>query len=67
MSKADLDPQQPAQVPRALLGRIAAPATRIVSLTVTEKGYCHDPATGTYRCRNGYAATRLTAEPTTSD
>ena len=31
---------------RLLLGRIAAPATRIVSLTVTEKGYCHHPATG---------------------
>ena len=29
-----------------LLGRIADPATRIVSLTVTEKGYCHHPATG---------------------
>jgi len=26
--------------------RLAAPATRIVTLTVTEKGYCHDPATG---------------------
>ena len=26
--------------------RMASPATRIVSLTVTEKGYCHDPATG---------------------
>jgi fructuronate reductase len=26
--------------------RLAAPGTRIVSLTVTEKGYCHDPATG---------------------
>jgi len=26
--------------------RIAAPATRIVSLTVTEKGYCHLPASG---------------------
>ncbi len=26
--------------------RLADPATRIVSLTVTEKGYCHDPATG---------------------
>ena len=24
--------------------RLADPATRIVSLTVTEKGYCHDPA-----------------------
>ena len=26
--------------------RIAAPATQVVTLTVTEKGYCHDPATG---------------------
>ncbi len=31
---------------QALLDLIAAPATRIVSLTVTEKGYCHSPATG---------------------
>ncbi len=29
-----------------LLGVMAAPATRIISLTITEKGYCHDPATG---------------------
>ncbi len=33
--------------PAALLARMAAPDTKIVSLTVTEKGYCHDPATGT--------------------
>jgi fructuronate reductase len=26
--------------------RLTAAATRIVSLTITEKGYCHDPATG---------------------
>lgn len=32
--------------PRALVARLAAPQTKIVSLTVTEKGYCHDPATG---------------------
>lgn len=32
--------------PLAVLERIAAPATRILSLTVTEKGYCHDPASG---------------------
>ncbi|PZU93270.1 MAG: mannitol dehydrogenase [Chelatococcus sp.] len=32
--------------PAALVARLAAPATRIVSLTVTEKGYCHDPASG---------------------
>ena len=35
--------------PGAVLERIAAPATRIVSLTVTEKGYCHDPATRALR------------------
>ncbi len=29
-----------------LLQLMADPATRIVSLTITEKGYCHDPATG---------------------
>ncbi len=29
-----------------LLRLMADPAIRIVSLTVTEKGYCHDPATG---------------------
>jgi len=29
-----------------LIAALADPRTRIVSLTVTEKGYCHDPATG---------------------
>lgn len=29
-----------------LLARVAAPSTRIISLTVTEKGYGHNPATG---------------------
>ncbi|KQY14117.1 mannitol dehydrogenase family protein [Rhizobium sp. Root482] len=33
--------------PEAVLSRMADAATRIVSLTVTEKGYCHNPATGT--------------------
>ncbi len=32
--------------PAAVIAAIADPATHIVSLTVTEKGYCHDPATG---------------------
>ena len=32
--------------PRAVLDAMADPAVRIVSLTVTEKGYCHEPATG---------------------
>jgi len=32
--------------PEAVIAAMAAPTTRIVSLTVTEKGYCHVPATG---------------------
>lgn len=32
--------------PQAVLDAMAAPAVRIVSLTVTEKGYCHEPSTG---------------------
>jgi fructuronate reductase len=32
--------------PEALIRAMSDPAVRIVSLTVTEKGYCHDPATG---------------------
>ena len=32
--------------PVQLIARMADPATRIVSLTVTEKGYCHTPQTG---------------------
>ncbi|WP_119157351.1 mannitol dehydrogenase family protein [Caldimonas tepidiphila] len=35
--------------PRAVLEDIAHPDARIVSLTVTEKGYCHDPASGRLR------------------
>ncbi|HEX2135386.1 MAG TPA: mannitol dehydrogenase family protein [Microvirga sp.] len=35
--------------PEALLQAMSDPGVRIVSLTVTEKGYCHDPATGTLR------------------
>jgi len=32
--------------PAALIAAMADPAVKIVTLTVTEKGYCHDPATG---------------------
>ena len=32
--------------PGALLTAMCNPSVKIVSLTVTEKGYCHDPATG---------------------
>jgi fructuronate reductase len=38
-------PENPARV----IARIADPAVKIVSLTVTEKGYCHDAATGRLR------------------
>jgi fructuronate reductase len=31
--------------PEALLGALTDPAVKIVTLTVTEKGYCYDPAT----------------------
>ena len=32
--------------PEQLIARMADPTTRIVTLTVTEKGYCHTPQTG---------------------
>lgn len=32
--------------PAAVVDKMADPATRVVSLTVTEKGYCRDPASG---------------------
>ena len=32
--------------PAALVAQMAAENIKIVSLTITEKGYCHDPATG---------------------
>ena len=34
------------QAPAALIEALCRPSVAIVSLTVTEKGYCHDPATG---------------------
>lgn len=32
--------------PAAVLAAMADPAVNVVTMTVTEKGYCHDPATG---------------------
>lgn len=32
--------------PQAVLAALCAAETRIVTLTITEKGYCHDPASG---------------------
>jgi fructuronate reductase len=40
-----LDVRVAPEDPAALLDAIAAPTTHVVTLTVTEKGYCHDPAT----------------------
>jgi fructuronate reductase len=44
----------------SVLDRIAAPTTRIVTVTVTEKGYRHDPASG--RLRPDDSETRADAE-----
>lgn len=38
--------------PAALVKVMADPAIKIVSMTVTEKGYCHDPATGNLNMEN---------------
>lgn len=35
--------------PDAVLAAMARPGVRIVSMTITEKGYCHNPATGMLR------------------
>ncbi|SLN47104.1 Mannitol 2-dehydrogenase [Pseudoruegeria aquimaris] len=37
------------EAPEAVLAAMADPAARIVSLTITEKGYCHSPSTGRLR------------------
>lgn len=38
--------------PEAVLAAMCDPAVKIVSLTITEKGYCHEPATGRLRLDN---------------
>lgn len=35
--------------PSAVLGAMVAPGVKIVSMTITEKGYCHNPSTGELR------------------
>jgi fructuronate reductase len=42
--------------PAAVIAAMVDPAVSVVSLTVTEKGYCHDPATG--RLNTGHAVVR---------
>jgi fructuronate reductase len=46
-----------------LLALLAAPATRLVTLTVTEKGYRHDPATGRLRRGDPEVAADLAGGP----
>jgi fructuronate reductase len=50
-----------ADAPGEVVGLLAAPSTRIITLTVTEKGYRHDPATG--RLRRDEPQVRADAEP----
>lgn len=47
--------------PEAVLAAMADPAIRIVTLTVTEKGYCHDPASGRLNFSNPDIEHDLTA------
>lgn len=49
--------------PEAVLDRLTASATRIVSLTITEKGYCHEPSTGQLRLDDPGVAADLAGEP----
>jgi fructuronate reductase len=49
--------------PRAVAARIADPEVSVVSLTVTEKGYRHDPATGRLRLRDPEIAADLAGRP----
>ena len=42
-----LDVRVAPEDPDGLIAAMTDPRVRIVTLTVTEKGYCHDPATGT--------------------
>jgi fructuronate reductase len=41
-----------AENPTAVIAAMAHPDVRIISLTVTEKGYCHDPASGALNLRH---------------
>ena len=49
--------------PSAVTARIAQPEVSIVSLTVTEKGYRHDPATGRLRLGDPEIAADLAGRP----
>ena len=51
--------------PEAVLSGLADPAIRLVTLTVTEKGYGHEPATGRLDRRNPDVAHDLSRDPAT--
>ncbi len=46
--------------PSAVIIAMADPAVKIISLTITEKGYCHEPATGDLNLRHPDIAHDLT-------
>ncbi|WP_382309410.1 mannitol dehydrogenase family protein [Herbiconiux sp. UC225_62] len=46
-----------------VLDRLAAPSTRIVTLTITEGGYCVDPATGAFDGARSTAVSHDLADP----
>ncbi|MDE2792920.1 MAG: mannitol dehydrogenase family protein [Paracoccaceae bacterium] len=52
--------------PEAILSAIAAPETRIISLTVTEKGYCRLPTSGALDTDDPLIAAELSGAPPTS-
>lgn len=45
------------------VARLAAPATRVITLTVTEKGYRHDPASGRLRVDDPEITADVAARP----
>ena len=49
--------------PAALVARLADPAVTVVTLTVTEKGYRHDPATGRLRLADPEIVADLAGRP----
>ena len=58
LTKVLVAPENPA----AVVEIMAAQTTRIVSLTVTEKGYCHEPATGRLNLSHPDIAHDLTSD-----
>jgi len=47
------------KAPQRLLTLIASPAIKVITLTITEKGYCHNPATGELQLSHPLVAEEL--------